>query len=218
MMSKIALCADSQCLNDPATLGLKGERILDQTWIVPFADALIARKYLREHNVAETWVVSNDTIDGINLAAALKKDNARQAVRLFLSSPSGSKMSRCQNAGVIPICGSREFAHLYTAHKLGHAQAQMKPEFRERPFSEANDARQLLEDRMIQHSTQVRDDSASPRYEAFDAREQKPQTNEEAVSPVTVRRIVHDRSGQTAPLPSIIHEVPTHHQCERTRS
>ena len=82
MMSKIALCADSQCLNDPVTLGLKGERILDQTWIVPFADALIARKYLREHDVAETWVVSNDTIDGINLAAALKKDNARQAVRL----------------------------------------------------------------------------------------------------------------------------------------
>ena len=154
-------------------------------------------------------MVSNDTIDGINLAAALKKDNARQAVRLFLSSPSGSKMSRCQNAGVIPICGSREFAHLYTAHKLGHAQAQMKPEFRERPFSEANDARQLLEDRMIQHSTQVRDDSASPRYEAFDAREQKPQTNEEAVSPVTVRRIVHDRSGQTAPLPTIdIDEIP----------
>lgn len=209
MMSKIALCADSQCLNDPATLGLKGERILDQTWIVPFADALIARKYLREHDAAETWVVSNDTIDGINLAAALKKDNARQAVRLFLSSPSGSKMSRCQNAGVIPICGSREFAHLYTAHKLGHAQAQMKPEFRELPFSEANDARQLLEDRMIQHSTQVRDDSASPRYEAFDTREQKPQTSEEAVSPVTVRCIVHDRSGQTAPLPTIdIDEIP----------
>ena len=51
MMSKIALCADSQCLNDPVTLGLKGERILDQTWIVPFADALIARKYLREHDM-----------------------------------------------------------------------------------------------------------------------------------------------------------------------
>ena len=90
MMSKIALCADSQCLNDPPRSGLR-ERILDRAWIVPFADALIARKYLREHDVAETWVVSNDTIDGINLAAALKKDNARQAVRLFLSSPSGSK-------------------------------------------------------------------------------------------------------------------------------
>lgn len=209
MMSKIALCADSQCLNDPATLGLKGERILDQTWIVPFADALIARKYLREHDVAETWVVSNDTIDGINLAAALKKDNARQAVRLFLSSPSGSKMSRCQNAGVIPICGSREFAHLYTAHKLDHAQAQKRPEFREHPFPETNDARQLLEDRMMQNSTQVRADSASPQYETFAAREQKPQTSEEAVSPVTVRRIVHDRSGQTAPLPTIdIDEIP----------
>lgn len=118
-------------------------------------------------------------------------------------------MSRCQNAGVIPICGSREFAHLYTAHKLDHAQAQKRPEFREHPFPETNDTQQLLEDRMMQNSTQVRDDSASPRYEAFDTREQKPQTSEEAVSPVTVRRIVHDRSGQTAPLPTIdIDEIP----------
>ncbi len=209
MMSKIALCADSQCLNDPATLGLKGERILDQTWIVPFADALIARKYLREHDVAETWVVSNDTIDGINLAAALKKDNARQAVRLFLSSPSGSKMSRCQNAGVIPICGSREFAHLYTAHKLDHAQAQMKPEFQERSFSEANNARLIHEDQTMLRTAQMRDNAVSPQHDAFDTREQKSQTSEETTSPVTVRRIVQDRSGQTAPLPTIdIDEIP----------
>lgn len=118
MTTKIALCADSECLEDASTLGLKGERLLDQTWIVPFADALIARKYLQEHTVAETWVVSNDSIDGINLAAALKKDNRRNNIRLFLSSPSGSKMSRCENAGIVPICGSREFAHLYTEHKL----------------------------------------------------------------------------------------------------
>lgn len=209
MMSKIALCADSQCLNDPATLGLKGERILDQTWIVPFADALIARKYLREHDVAETWVVSNDTIDGINLAAALKKDNTRQAVRLFLSSPSGSKMSRCQNAGVIPICGSREFAHLYTAHKLDHAQAQMKPEFQERSFSEANNARLIHEDQTMLRTAQMRDNAVSPQHDALDTREQKSQTSEETTSPVTVRRIVQDRSGQTAPLPTIdIDEIP----------
>lgn len=209
MMSKIALCADSQCLNDPATLGLKGERILDQTWIVPFVDALIARKYLREHDVAETWVVSNDTIDGINLAAALKKDNTRQAVRLFLSSPSGSKMSRCQNAGIIPICGSREFAHLYTAQKLDHAQAQNEPEFRKRPFSEINDAQELFEDQITQNGTQIRDGSAAPQYKAFDTHEHKPQTSKEAISPVTVKRIVHDRSGQTAPLPTIdIDEIP----------
>lgn len=209
MMSKIALCADSQCLNDPATLGLKGERILDQTWIVPFADALIARKYLREHDVAETWVVSNDTIDGINLAATLKKDNTRQAVRLFLSSPSGSKMSRCQNAGVIPICGSREFAHLYTAHKLDHAQAQMKPEFQERSFSEANNARLIHEDQTMLRTAQMRDNAVSPQHDALDTREQKSQTSEETTSPVMVRRIVQDRSGQTAPLPTIdIDEIP----------
>lgn len=118
MTTKIALCANSECLKDASTLGLRGERLLDQTWIVPFADALIARKYLREHAVAETWVVSSDSIDGINLAAALKKDNQRNNIRLFLSSPSGSKMSRCENAGIVPICGSREFAHLYTEQKL----------------------------------------------------------------------------------------------------
>ena len=86
MMSKIALCADSQCLNDPATLGLKGERILDQTWIVPFARCLDrAQSLFREHDVAETWVVSNDTIDGINLAAALKKDDAETSGCVFSS-------------------------------------------------------------------------------------------------------------------------------------
>ncbi len=118
MTTKIALCADSKCLEDASILGLRGERLLDQTWIVPFANALIARKYLREHTVAETWVVSSDSIDGINLAAALKKDNQCNNIRLFLSSPSGSKMSRCENAGIVPICGSREFAHLYTERKL----------------------------------------------------------------------------------------------------
>lgn len=118
MSNKVALCADSNCLKDPIDLGLKGERILEQTWILPFADALIARQYLREHPGTETWVVSSDSIDGINLAAALKKDNRESNVHLFIPSPSGSKMSRCQNAGIIPICGSREFAHLYTAKKL----------------------------------------------------------------------------------------------------
>lgn len=117
MNSKIALCADSECLRNPSGLGLKGERILDQTWIVAFADALIARQYLREHPVDETWVVSSDSVDGINLAAALKKDNERNNIRLFLSSPSGSNMSRCQNAGIVPICGKGEFAHLYAANK-----------------------------------------------------------------------------------------------------
>ena len=124
MTTKIALCADSKSLEDASSLGLRGERILDQTWIVPFTNALIARKYLREHAVEETWVVSSDSVDGINLAAALKKDDRRNKIRLFLPSPSGSKMSRCQNAGIMPICGCKEFVRLYTAHKLESAMPQ----------------------------------------------------------------------------------------------
>ena len=130
MSTKIALCADSKCLEDPTDLGIAGEKILDQNWILPFADALIARQYLREHAVAETWVVSSDSIDGINLAAALKKDNEHTSVRLFLSSPSGSKMSRCQNAGIVPICGRREFTRLYTTKKLHNATPRMPQEGR----------------------------------------------------------------------------------------
>lgn len=122
MSSKIALCADIDSLRDPNELGIFGEDILDQTWIIPFADALMARTYLREHQVAETWVVSSDSIDGINLAAALKKDNASNNVKLLISSPSGSEMSRCQSAGIVPICGSGEFAHMYTSRKMDHSQ------------------------------------------------------------------------------------------------
>lgn len=122
MSSKIALCADIDSLRDPNELGIIGEDILDQNWIIPFADACMARKYLRDHQVAETWVISSESVDGINLAAALKKDNASNNVKLLVSSPSGSEMSRCQSAGITPICGSHEFAHLYTKKKMDSSQ------------------------------------------------------------------------------------------------
>lgn len=122
MTELIALCADIDTLREPNELGIFGEDILDQNWIIPFADALMARKYLREHQVAETWVISSESIDGINLAAALKKDNASNNVKLLISSPSGSEMSRCQNAGITPICGSHEFAHMYTTRKMNNSQ------------------------------------------------------------------------------------------------
>ena len=180
MTEKIALCADTNCLEDPIDLGLQGERILDQTWIVPFADALIARQYLRDHAVEETWVVSSDSIDGINLAAALKKDNHRSKVRLFLPSPSGSKMSRCQNAGIVPICGSNEFAQLYTAKKLDRA------------------------DDLRDHRLEL---SADPRGRGIENPTTPPDHKPESTpSSVNVTRIERGAKASTRPLPTIDRE------------
>ena len=187
MSNKVALCADSNCLQDPADLGLKGERILDQTWILPFADALIARQYLREHPGTETWVVSSDSIDGINLAAALKKDNRRNEVRLFIPSPSGSKMSRCQNAGIIPICGSREFAHLYAAKKLDCVAPQR-----------------------IQPSHPIGSKNEPPiRAERIARPQPQEQPSQTPSSKVTVTRIDRRSDTSTGPLPTIeIEDIP----------
>lgn len=187
MTTPIALCADSASLEDPSQLGIQGERLLDQTWIVPFADALIARQYLRKNAVAETWVVSSDSVDGINLAAALKKDNQNNNVKLFLSSPSGSKMSRCQNAGIIPICGSREFARLYAAKKLA-----MVSKKRYIPLNE---------------DVQI-DRSCSPENTDYERTARATNTQRSDDAPVTVRRI--DRTHTTTePLPTIdIEEAP----------
>lgn len=214
MSNKVALCADSNCLKNPIDLGLQGERILDQTWILPFADALIARQYLREHPVAETWVVSSDSIDGINLAAALKKDNQDKSVRLFLPSPSGSKMSRCQNAGIIPICGSREFAHLYAAKKFDNVAPERiqpthpvsSPGSRSTPPSTQPHARTGS---AKQYSSHKPDPVPQAISEQATSPDRPDRTSEQPVSKVTVTRIERNSERPTGPLPTIdIDEIP----------
>lgn len=201
MNKKIALCADSKSLQDPNELGIKGERILDQSWIVAFADALIARQYLREHTVDETWVVSSDSIDGINLAAALKKDNEDSSIRLFLASPSGSKMSRCQNAGIVPICGKNEFAHLYATNKAINERSSDISEIGNRQPSDRG-----------QVSPAVKGSSCQ-----FSQRQEKRRSDQEPSSTVTVQRI--DRTGHqdTDSLPGAeIEEAPSLEQATST--
>lgn len=79
-MPLVALCADEECFRHPELLGLEGENLLAQQWLMPFTSAEAARMALRDAtSVQEVWVVSCADVAPINLAAALKRDQIGRA-------------------------------------------------------------------------------------------------------------------------------------------
>ncbi len=114
----VVLCVDSELENHPALLGLGDENISSQPWLEVFHDAGLARKTLhRSESLQKVWVVSSDTIEGINLAAAIKHDNAERPVSLVSFEGSGSLLGRCQAAGVELIRNKGEFMRRYSEEK-----------------------------------------------------------------------------------------------------
>ena len=106
MSNRTILCLDTESLQHPELIGLEDENLLSQPWLSVFTDACKARQSLLNdaHN-SKVWVVSSDSMDGINLAAALKADDARRQVDLVTFESSGSALSRCRAAGIGVICG-----------------------------------------------------------------------------------------------------------------
>ncbi|MEF9841247.1 MAG: chromosome partitioning protein ParA [Raoultibacter sp.] len=101
MISDVVLCADTESLKNPRLIGLEGENLCAQPWLRLFADACQARRYLRQNsNPHEVWVASSDSVDPINLAAALKRDSASNTVYLLAFQGSGSLKSRASAAGI----------------------------------------------------------------------------------------------------------------------
>ena len=47
-MPLVALCADEECFRHPELLGLEGENLLAQQWLMPFTSAEAARMALRD--------------------------------------------------------------------------------------------------------------------------------------------------------------------------
>ena len=100
-MPLVALCADEECFRHPELLGLDGENLLAQQWLMPFTSAEAARAALRDAaSVQEVWVVSCADVAPINLAAALKRDRADRRVCMLTAQESGSLRSRTTAAGV----------------------------------------------------------------------------------------------------------------------
>ena len=100
-MPLVALCADEECFRHPELLGLDGENLLAQQWLMPFTSAEAARAALRDAaSVQEVWVVSCADVAPINLAAALKRDRADRRVCMLTAQESGSLRSRTTAAVV----------------------------------------------------------------------------------------------------------------------
>lgn len=125
MGNRVALCIDSETLNNPRMIGLSDERISSQTWLTLFCDGLEARhQLLHDREVREVWVSSTDNVDMVNLAAALKADNPQRIVCCILFSPNGSLLSRCHAAKIDCILGKVAFLKRYEQFKQRAAYGQ----------------------------------------------------------------------------------------------
>ena len=120
----VALCADEECFRHPELLGLEGENLLAQQWLMPFTSAEAARMALRDAaSVQEGWVVSCADVAPINLAAALKRDRADRRVCMLTAQESGSLRSRTTAAGVDASLTRQAFVERYAQCKQAAMRA-----------------------------------------------------------------------------------------------
>lgn len=118
MGKKTMLCVDTESLRYPELIGLNDEDIDSQEWLETYSSAHEARRALsgagQKDNV---WVVSCDDMEGINLAAALKRDDPSRSIELVSFGGTGSEVGRCQAAGINLIRGKAEFVKRYFEQK-----------------------------------------------------------------------------------------------------
>lgn len=127
MGDRTVLCLDSESCRHPEMLGLEDERFDAQPWLTVYHDAERARTALRRDIGSEpVWVVSSDTMEGINLAAALKRDCGDRDVSLVSFGGSGSVVGRCEAAGVGLIHSKAEFAQRYAECKRRHLERRRR--------------------------------------------------------------------------------------------
>ena len=121
-MPLVALCADEECFRHPELLGLEGENLLAQQWLMPFTSAKQARAALRDAaSVQEVWVVSCADVAPINLAAALKRDRPGRRVCMLTAQESGALRSRTTAAGVDASLTRQAFVERCAMQTGGHA-------------------------------------------------------------------------------------------------
>lgn len=123
LKNQVVLCLDSESLQHPEVIGLADENLTAQPWLTICSDAFEARSELANNRAGcLIWVISSDSMEGINLAAALKADSNIQGmsgreIRYITFEQSGSVIGRCEAAGVKVLRGRHEFVKEYTAVK-----------------------------------------------------------------------------------------------------
>lgn len=119
----VMLCVDSASLRNPSLIGLADERLDRQSWLCCKSDSeeirTIARTMGKQH---EVWVWGSDSIDAINLAAALKHDHVLCRVVLVSFEINGSLQSRARVAHIDEVLRQSAFIERYCRYKQ-HAQS-----------------------------------------------------------------------------------------------
>lgn len=118
MTNRIALCASEELQRNPELIGLDGELLDSQQWLLPYTCGTEARESLAlRDDVTETWVFPCPDIDAINLAASLKADHPDMSVRLVTNETSGSLASRAHAASIDEVVDWRLFPKRYAEAK-----------------------------------------------------------------------------------------------------
>lgn len=118
MNRSIALCVDKPSLQDPSLLGLEGEVLDAQEWLSIYCDGAEARGSIgAEGNLRQVWVASSDSVEPINLAAALKADRPDLQVSLVAGERCGSLCSRARTARIDEVLEQSAFVRRYIQEK-----------------------------------------------------------------------------------------------------
>lgn len=121
---KVLLCLDSNRKNGAEILGL-GSRECSAPWIRKVFSAAQARGVLAElSGISEVWVAGSGNMDPLNLAAGLQRQCGEVRVFLLSGESTGSFLSRCAAAGVVPCVGKVAVLNLYrrACSMYGHAK------------------------------------------------------------------------------------------------
>lgn len=121
-MNKVLLCVDAQSCKNPSLIGLEDVSFESCPWLVCEHTAQECRVAARDEGVGEIWVVSCDDMESINVAAAIKQDNATKPVYLLSAGANGSLASRASNAHIDAVWSESALARCYAQRKSAAMQ------------------------------------------------------------------------------------------------
>lgn len=139
MNKEVVLSIDSQVRKNPGFLNLDAN-IFNYDWLEVFTNAQEFRNYINmAKNDLEVWVCSNDDIEAINLAAAVKKDKPNCVVCLISYDFSGSLQSRANAAGIDTILSIESLCERISARRKTSSisSAEQTNEFKLRNIPQA---------------------------------------------------------------------------------
>lgn len=114
---RVVLCVSTATACHPEWIGLSGESLGMQRWLHVCCDADEVRRIVARGWRGEFWVAGSDSVNGINLAATLKRDAYDATVKLIDFEASGSLCSRAATAGIDAVFDKTEFVQAYVSEK-----------------------------------------------------------------------------------------------------